>query len=66
MKSKKKRRNFETYTSYSCFADEEQKKERSQIKIILLEGAITFLISLKGEISKKSFGKPGLDSKTIK
>ena len=55
MKSKKK---ISSKTRYSWVADEEQKKKvlgiiYGSLWVILLKGAMTFLISLKGAICKK-------------
>ena len=55
-----------TYTRYSWVADEEQKKKKilgityGSLWVILLKGTMTFLISLKKAICKKSLGNPGL------
>ena len=64
MKSKKKKGlrcfygSLQTYTRYSWVADEEQKKKvlgiiYGSLWVILLKGAMTFLIFLKGAICKK-------------
>ena len=47
--------SLQTYTIYSWDADEEQKKciIYGNLWVILLKGAMTFWISLKGVISKK-------------
>ena len=65
MKGKKKGKvlgvfygSLQTFTRYSWVADEEQKKKVlgvicGSLWVILLKGAMTFLISLKGVICKK-------------
>ena len=55
MKSKKKRRTFETYNRYSCFANEEQKKGKVSDKNNLVGGGNNFFNFFKGGNFKKSF-----------
>ena len=45
--------SLETYTKCSRVADEEQKKDLRCFWVILLKGAMAFLISLKGAICRK-------------
>ena len=53
--------NFETHTRY-WVADEEKKSVLGALNVVLLvvllEGGIAILISLKGVTWKKKFGKP--------
>ena len=53
--------NFQTHARYSWVLDKKEKKKGSRC----VKGAIAFLISQKGAISKKSLGNPSLQKKQI-